>query len=69
MPFTQAQLDALKDAKAKGVLKVQYHDKIVTYRSIQEIDRIIADIEAELQAAAGETPIRQVRSTSRKGFV
>lgn len=48
MAWTQADLDALKAVKAKGVLTVEYTDQRVTYRSLAEIDSVIADMEAEL---------------------
>ncbi len=40
MAFTQAQLDALESAIAEGVTKVKYEDKEVTYRSLEEMQRI-----------------------------
>lgn len=67
--FTQAQLDALLAAKAKGVLTVKYQDKVITYRSIDEIDRIISDMQACLNKENGVETIRQVRTTTRKGWI
>jgi len=40
MAFTQAQLDALEDAIAQGVLEVSYSDKTVKYRSLDEMLRV-----------------------------
>jgi len=37
MAFTQAQLDALEEAIAEGVLTVKYIDKTITYRSLKEM--------------------------------
>jgi hypothetical protein len=37
MAWTQAQLDALEEAIASGVLTVKYTDKEVTYRSQKEM--------------------------------
>lgn len=39
MPFTQAQLTALDEAIAGGVLKVKYADKEVEYRSLSDMLR------------------------------
>ncbi|MGE3667819.1 MAG: phage head-tail joining protein [Steroidobacteraceae bacterium] len=49
MPFTTTQLQALKDALASGELTVTYDGKTVTYRSIEELKKAIAFVEAELQ--------------------
>lgn len=40
MAFTQAQLTAIENALAEGVLTVKYQDKQVTYRSLDELIRI-----------------------------
>lgn len=40
MAFTQTQLDALETAIAEGTLKVEYGDKKVEYRSLNEMIRI-----------------------------
>ena len=37
MSFTSAQLTALEDAIAQGVLTVKYIDKTITYRSLKEM--------------------------------
>ena len=49
MAFTAAQLQALKDALASGELTVTYDGKTVTYRSIEDLKKAIAFVEAELQ--------------------
>jgi len=48
MAYTQAQLNAIKEAFASGTLTVDYDGKRVTYRSLREMKEIIATIEAEL---------------------
>jgi len=53
MAYTQAQLNAIKEAFASGTLTVDYDGKRVTYRSLREMKEIIATIEAELAAAEG----------------
>jgi hypothetical protein len=39
--YTQEQLSALEAAVAQGVLTVEYGDKKVTYRSLNEMLRLI----------------------------
>lgn len=52
MAYTQTQLDALKDAAAKGVLEVEYDNQRVKYRSLTEMLRMISIIERELSGQA-----------------
>ena len=42
MAFTQTQLDALDAAIAQGTFSVQYGNKMVTYKSLDEMLRIRA---------------------------
>ena len=73
MAYTQAHLDALEAALAKGEKRVTFGDKTVEYRSV---DELMAAIEAvkrdlfELAAATGLWPgaPRQIRVTTGKGF-
>jgi len=51
MAATQAELDALIAAKNSGVLTVKYADRTVTYRSLAEIENIIADMQRCLNGA------------------
>lgn len=46
--WTQAQLDAVKEAIASGALKVKYQDKEVTYRSTDELIRLKNEMEKDL---------------------
>lgn len=48
MAFTLEQYDALTDAYALGATTVTYGDKTVTYRSLDDMNRIIALMEARL---------------------
>lgn len=61
MAYTQTQLDALKDAAAKGVLEVEYDNQRVKYRSLTEMLRMISIIEREL---SGQAVHRTVYGTS-----
>lgn len=59
---TQAQLDSLKAARALGVAEVTYEGKTVKYRSLDHMDRVIADLERELGGpVAAQTAARQRR--------
>lgn len=51
MAYTQEQYTALCEAIAQGVLKVEYSDKKVEYRSLNEMYRIKKDMEKELGLA------------------
>jgi len=46
--YTLAQLDALRAARALGVTRVTVDGNTTEYRSLAEIDRIIADMEVDL---------------------
>jgi hypothetical protein len=48
MAYTLEQVSALQDAIAQGVMKVKYSDKEVEYRSLAEMQQILADMRAEL---------------------
>ena len=59
MAYTQADLDALKKAKASGALTVEYAGRRTTFRSLAELNSIIADIERELSPSTA-TPSHTV---------
>lgn len=48
MSYTQADLDALNSAIGRGASKVRMGDEEVTFRSLDEMYRIRADIERSL---------------------
>ena len=48
MAFTQTDLNALNQAIGSGVMQVQYADKNVRYRSLDEMMRVRAVMMAEL---------------------
>lgn len=56
MAYTQAQIDALKVAMASGVLTVRHGDTSTTFRSISEMQKVLAQMEADL---AGTTRPRR----------
>jgi hypothetical protein len=53
MAYTQADLDAVKKAIAGSQLEVQYGDKRVRFRSLEELERAKRMIAAELASASG----------------
>jgi hypothetical protein len=50
--YTQAQIDELKRIRATGALTAKFADREVKYRSLEEIDRIIADMERAVNGGA-----------------
>lgn len=67
MAYTQADLEALQAALAKGEKRVSFGDKTVEYRSVAELQAAIRSVEAEI-ARGQNTPKRQIRVTTAKGF-
>lgn len=65
MPYTQAQIDALKAAIAAGVKQVDFGDQSITYNSIEEMLKAVATMEAELAAPARP---RRFGVVTRKAF-
>lgn len=64
--WTQTDIDALKAAVATGVLQVTYAgppSRSITYRSLPEMQSILASMEREVNGAPGYR-----RVAFRKGF-
>lgn len=53
MAWTQADIDALKAAIATGVKSVAYHDKTVTYHSVDDMLKALAMMQAEVNVSSG----------------
>ena len=73
MAYTEAQLQALESALAKGEKRVSFGDKTVEYRSVEELKDAIREVKRgllEQAAASGLWPgaPRQIRITTGKGF-
>jgi hypothetical protein len=71
--YTEAQLQALREALARGEKRVSFGDKTVEYRTVDELQAAIAAIEAAMHKDAVATGLlprapRQIRVTTRKGF-
>ena len=64
----EARLEALKAQRDSAVARVSYDGRTVEYRGTAEITRAIAELEKELQALQGKTPVRQIRVYSSKGL-
>ena len=59
--FTEAQYQTLVQAIADGALTVKYQDKLVTYRSLDEMLKIKKMMEDDLGLnAAGKGPFRTI---------
>ena len=73
MAYTTDQLDALRKALATGERRVTFGDKTVEYRSVEELQTAIREVEAALakehaDAGTGKPLVRQIRVTTSKGF-
>jgi hypothetical protein len=69
--WTQADLDNLKAAIASGVLSVTYDGpprRSVTYHDLDKMRALRAEMEREVQAAAGTPTTTYRRVRFRKGF-
>ncbi|MGR3495211.1 phage head-tail joining protein [Citreimonas sp.] len=51
--YTQAQLDALREAAARGVRSVSYDGQTVQYSSVDDMLKMIARIERSLGTKKG----------------
>ncbi len=63
--MTQAQLDKLKNAYARGVLKIREGDTWLEYQTMKEMRIAIRDIETEI---AGTKPKGTRLVTTSKGY-
>lgn len=63
-----SRLAALKAAREMGVLTVRSADSTTTYRSLAEMDEIIAGLESQVGSAVNPQPIRRLRLLATKGL-
>jgi hypothetical protein len=56
----EKRLAAIRKAYASGALVVRHGDTSTTFRTLEEMERIMAQLEAEINVANG-TPRRRVR--------
>lgn len=66
MTYTITQLDALKRALATGERRVSFGDKMVEYRSVEELRSAIRMVETELARSTGDYSPRQIRIMTQK---
>ncbi len=64
----EARLEALRAQRDSAVARVSYDGRSVEYRGTAEIARAIAELERELQALQGSTPVRQIRIYTSRGL-
>ena len=57
----QERIDALQEAYDSGVLEVEYADKKIKYRNLEEIERILLKLKAE---QAGQTKVSRRKYVS-----
>ncbi|RFA24353.1 hypothetical protein CAI21_22015 [Alkalilimnicola ehrlichii] len=68
MAFTQLDLENIRLAIASGELTVQFSDRRVTYRSMDELLKAEARIVESLQQGTGKRRPRQLRVNVSKGI-
>ena len=70
MAFTEADLAVVEAAMAKPEGYVQFSDRAVTYRSIEQLEAIRREIKKDIAAAAAGTTTRsrQTLIVASKGF-
>lgn len=68
MPYTDQQLQALRDALASGVRRVRFADREMEFRDVAELKQAIATAEAEIAKSAGAPVVWQIRVSTEKGF-
>jgi hypothetical protein len=64
----EARLEALKAQRDSAVARVSYDGRSVEYRGTAEISSAIAELERELSALQGKSPVRQIRVYTSKGY-
>jgi len=60
MAVTQADIDALNEAIASGERQVTLGGQSITYRSVDDLIKARADLEAQLAKQSGKTRPRRV---------
>lgn len=69
MAYTQTQADALRVAIASGVLTVRHGDVSTTYRSLDEMKIILADMEEALAGGRVRRTIAVFSDGIRRGRI
>jgi len=55
----QARLDALRKARDSGALTVRHNETLTTYRTLNEINQIIAQLESEISGLGAKSRRRR----------
>lgn len=53
MAWTQTDIDNIKKAMASGVLTTKHGETLLTFRSMSEMERVLARMEAEVKGSTG----------------
>lgn len=65
----QARLESLRKARDTGALSVHHGETSTTFRSLAEMNSIIADLEAQITVASGTGKrVRAVRFSTNDGW-
>jgi hypothetical protein len=67
MAWSQADIDALKQAIATGATEVVLPDRTVRFRSLAEMRQTLGLVEAEV-AGAGRARVKAIRFQTDKGI-
>lgn len=59
--------DALQKARATGALTVKHGDTLVTYRTLEEIDKILGGLNQQIADFDGVQRVKLVRIDTRWG--
>ncbi len=67
MPFTQADVDALKAAivAGKGARSITFSDQSVTFHSVDEMLKLLAVMQAEVNVTASPGRAYRLAATSK----
>lgn len=65
MAYTQADIDELKRIKASGALRAKFADREVEYRSLEELNQVLAEMEQAVNGANGTSTNYRLVSTSK----
>lgn len=63
------RLDDLRAARDTGALSVRNGDNMTTFRSLDEINQIIADLENQLAGTSAAPPMTQTSNIRRVRYV
>ncbi|WP_406720424.1 hypothetical protein RPE78_12290 [Thioclava litoralis] len=68
MAYTQDQIESLKAAMAKGVTSVEMNGERVQFRSLDEMQRQLGRMQAEVAGARRVSTLRQLRPRLSRGL-